>query len=135
MWRAAIEVPAGAELDYKLVHVPAASAPPRWEEAANHTITAALHVRSSPSGLHAPITCAGIAATCHDCASAAPHGEGLKQCSALAPTRTGGMPCDAAAWEFGWQSALGVLLFAASRQLASCIQHLICLSIPWPHSL
>ena len=45
VWRAAIEVPVGAELEYKLVHVSAAAAPPRWEEAANHSIKAALDVR------------------------------------------------------------------------------------------
>lgn len=38
MWRAAIEVPVGAELEYKLVHVPATAAPPRWEDGENHTI-------------------------------------------------------------------------------------------------
>jgi hypothetical protein len=45
VWRAAIEVPVGAELEYKLVHVPAAAVPPRWEEAENHSIKAALNVR------------------------------------------------------------------------------------------
>ena len=46
VWRTAIEVPVGAELEYKLVHLPAA-APPRWEDSDNHTIKAALEARAA----------------------------------------------------------------------------------------
>lgn len=35
-WRAAIEVPRGAELEYKLVHVSPGSGAARWEEEGNH---------------------------------------------------------------------------------------------------
>ena len=48
MWRTAIAVPVGAELEYKLVHLPAAAEAPRWEEADNHSFKAALEARSRP---------------------------------------------------------------------------------------
>ena len=45
VWRTAIEVPVGVELEYKLVHVPAAAAQPRWEDGDNHSVHASLRVR------------------------------------------------------------------------------------------
>ncbi len=47
MWRTAIEVPVGAELEYKLVHLPAAAEAPRWEEAENHTFKTTLEARAA----------------------------------------------------------------------------------------
>lgn len=46
MWRTAIEVPRGSELEYKLVHVSPGSA--RWEEANNHHFVVAPLVRPGP---------------------------------------------------------------------------------------
>ncbi len=51
MWRTAIEVPVGAELEYKLVHLPAAAEAPRWEEADNHSFKAALEARAKNDDL------------------------------------------------------------------------------------
>ena len=53
MWRTAIEVPVGAELEYKLVHLPAKAEAPRWEEAENHTIKAAVEARTAALALRA----------------------------------------------------------------------------------
>ena len=58
VWRAAIEVPVGTELEYKLVHVPAADALPRWEDGDNHSVKVASEARPdscpSCSGFDAP---------------------------------------------------------------------------------
>ena len=47
VWRTAIEVPVGAELEYKLVHVPATAAPLRWEDGDNHSIKVDLEARAA----------------------------------------------------------------------------------------
>lgn len=57
MWRAAIEVPLGAELEYKLVHVTPGYC--RWEEADNHHFTATRQV-PNPKPCQPPPTASSI---------------------------------------------------------------------------
>ena len=51
VWRTAIEVPRGAELEYKLVHLSPGWA--RWEEADNHHFAVAPMGRPPPASLSA----------------------------------------------------------------------------------
>ena len=51
VWRTAIEMPLGVEMEYKLVHVTPGYS--RWEEASNHYFKAASQV-SQPPTPHTP---------------------------------------------------------------------------------